>query len=150
MANPNKRKGTSWETDGCRFLNRELGLVDEEGRFYDPTDPDNVRRQAQTGLADVGDAWARPFVLEFKNERTIRLSAYVEQAEAEAVNAGLPYGAAVIKRRGKGAGAGYVATSLATFARFLLDYRRLRDEVARLRDEVARLRDEVARLRKKI
>lgn len=143
MTNRNKAKGTAWESDGCRFLNRKLGLVDEEGRFYDPTDPDNVRRQVQTGRADVGDAWARPFVLEFKNEQSIRLPAYVEQAEAEAQNAGLPYGVAVIKRRGKGAGAGYVATSLATFARFLLDYRRLRDEVARLRDEVARLRKEI-------
>lgn len=137
MTNRNKAKGTAWESAVRDFLNRALGLVDEvTAMFYDPTDPDNVHRKAQEGRADVGDLWARPFVLEAKNERTIRLSAYVEQAEAEAVNAGLPYGAAVVKRRGKGVGAGYVVMSLATFARFLRDYRRLRDEVARLRKEV--------------
>lgn len=137
MTNRNKAKGTAWESAVRDFLNRALGLVDEvTAMFHDPTDPDNVHRKAQEGRADVGDLWARPFVLEAKNERTIRLSAYVEQAEAEAQNAGLPYGAAVVKRRGKGAGAGYVVMSLATFARFLRDYRRLRDEVARLRKEV--------------
>lgn len=123
MTNRNKAKGTAWETDGARFLNVELGMYDEDGEFLDPTDPDNVRRQVQMGAKDVADVWARPFALEFKNEKTITLASYVEQAEREARNARLPYGAAVVKQRGKGAAAGYVVMSLATFARVLAEIR---------------------------
>ncbi|GAA2609751.1 hypothetical protein SMC26_39535 [Actinomadura fulvescens] len=107
MSNPNKRRGTEWETAGTRFLRAEV------------PDGDDIRRVAQTGRLDIGDVHAAPFALEFKNTAKLELAAYVDQAEAEAHNAGLPFGAAVVKRRGKGPGAGYVVLSLATFARLL-------------------------------
>src|SRR5690606_41936252 len=94
----NKRKGSRWESDVRDYLNGALGLVDGDGRFFDPTDPHNVRRQAQQGWADVGDLWAAPFVLECKAERSYDLAGYVRQAEREAAAAGFPFGAAVVKR----------------------------------------------------
>lgn len=124
MGNRNKAKGTKWESEVRDYLNRELGQVDDDGRFYNPADPHNVKRQAQEGRADVGDVWAVPFVLECKNEKSIRLPAYVRQAETEADNAGLPYGVAVVKQRGRGPAHGHVAMSLATFARLLTQVRK--------------------------
>lgn len=120
-----RRIGTEWETAITRFLNTALGMYrdGEAPEFKDPTNPDNVRRQAQEGARDVGDVWARPFVLEAKNEKAITLAEYVRQAEREAENARLPYGAAVVKQRGKGPAAGYVVMSLATFARVLAHIR---------------------------
>src|SRR5690606_3013360 len=93
VANPNKRRGTRWETEFARFLNRELELVTPDGdEFLDPTSPLNVRRQAQQGIHDVGDLWVIPFVVECKNTARHELPAYVRQAEQEARNAGLSYG----------------------------------------------------------
>lgn len=113
MGNPNKRRGTAWESAVVRFLRETLA-----GRT------DDIRRQVQMGHADIGDVHADPFALECKNTRQYDLAAFVEQAEREAENAGLPYGAAVVKRRGKGPGHGYVVMSLATFARVLSELRR--------------------------
>lgn len=111
MSNANKRRGTEWETAGTRYLREHV------------PDGDDIRRVAQTGRLDIGDVHARPFVLEFKNVAKVDLAAFVDQAETEAANAGLPYGVAVVKRRGKGAAAGYVVLSLATFARVLAHIR---------------------------
>jgi len=108
VSNPSKRRGTEWETAVTRFLREELG---DHG--------DDIRRVAQTGRHDTGDIRAVPFALECKNVAKIDLAAFVEQAEREAGHAGVPYGAAVVKRRGKGPAAGYVVVSLATFARIL-------------------------------
>lgn len=123
MANRNKRAGTEWESAIRDYLNRELGQVDEDGRFWDVLDPYNVKRQAQEGARDVGDLWAHPFVLEAKNTKTAALPAFVRQAETEADNAGFPYGVAVVKQRGKGAAHGHVVMSLETFAKVLLHMR---------------------------
>ncbi|MFE9256521.1 hypothetical protein [Streptomyces sp. NPDC006879] len=107
VANPNKAKGTQWESDVRNYLNAELGLVDEYGKFLDPFDAHNVRRPAQEGAADVGDVHAVPFVLECKNVKRPSVPTFVRQAEVEAVHAGFPYGVAVVKvprlnvRRGK-------------------------------------------------
>jgi len=67
VANPNKRRGTRWETEFANFLNRELELLTPDGEFLDPTSPLNVRRQAQQGIHGVGDLWVVPFVVECKN-----------------------------------------------------------------------------------
>lgn len=123
MSNPNKRRGTEWETAGVRFL-RDI-LEGLRAPFAD------VRRVAQTGRADIGDAHADPFALEFKNTAQINLAAFVDQAEREALNAGLPFGAAVVKRRGKGPGHGYVVMSLETFGRVLALIRNLRANTPR-------------------
>ena len=116
MSNPQKRRGTAWESAGVAYLREALEALGVPFR--------DIRRVAQTGQRDIGDVHADPFALEFKNERTLRLAAYVDQAEREAEAAGLPYGVAVVKRRGKGAGQGYVVMSLATFARLLAHIRR--------------------------
>lgn len=107
MANPNKVKGTQWESDVRNYLNEAMGLIDEYGKFLDPFDPHNVRRPAQEGAADVGDVHAVPYILECKNVKRASVPTFLRQAEVEAVNAGFPYGVAVVKvhrqsvRRGK-------------------------------------------------
>lgn len=107
VANPNKVKGTQWESDVRDYLNAELGLVDEYGKFLDVFDALNVRRPAQEGAADVGDVHAVPFVLECKNVKRASIPTFLRQAEVEARHAGFPYGVAVVKahrmnvRRGK-------------------------------------------------
>ncbi|MFF4424179.1 hypothetical protein ACFY04_25920 [Streptomyces sp. NPDC001549] len=107
MANPNKVKGTQWESDVRNYLNAATGVVNEYGKFLDPFDPHNVRRPAQEGAADVGDVHAVPFVLECKNVKKASVPTFLRQAEVEARNAGFPYGVAVVKvarqsvRRGK-------------------------------------------------
>lgn len=134
MSNANKRRGTEWETAVCRYLNTELGMYAEpvgEHRFRDPTAPDNVRRQPQDGLGDVGDVWARPFVLECKNVARVDLPAFVRQAEREAERAGLPFGVAVIKSRGRPAAEAHVVMSLRTLARLIRHVRGLRDAAER-------------------
>ncbi|MFE9396805.1 hypothetical protein [Streptomyces flavidovirens] len=124
MSNPNKRKGTAWETAVKDFLNVALGqYVDdwEPGAYYwrDPRDPDNITRPAQTGAKDVGDLHAWPFVLECKAERSITLADYVRQANREAMHAGYPYGVAVVKAPRRATADGYVVMDLGTFARVL-------------------------------
>lgn len=126
MANESKRKGTAWETAGADYLNEVTGKyrdgwkdLERAMRWVDPTDPDNVRRQVQEGRADIGDAHALPFCLEFKAEQKFNLPEYIRQANAEARNAGLPYGVAVVKAPRKGVSCGYVVMDLATFAKVL-------------------------------
>ena len=114
VSNPSKRKGTEWETAGVRYLREMVPASDD------------IRRVAQTGRMDIGDVHAAPFCLEFKNVREITLASFVEQAEREARHAGLDYGVAVVKRRGKGTAAGYVVMSLETFAAVLAEIREAR------------------------
>jgi len=115
VSNPNKARGTAWESAVVTYLRTALECCDGTA--------DDVRRQVQMGRHDIGDIHAAPFALEAKNEKTITLASYVDQAEREAKNAGLPYGAAVVKRRGKGVASGYVVLSLATFAAVLGELR---------------------------
>lgn len=126
MTNRNKARGTDWETAGVRYLNTALDMYDDDGFLRDAEDPNNVRRIPQTGRFDTGDVWAVPFCLEFKNVAKIDLPAFVEQANREAVNARLPFGAAVVKRRGKGPAHGYVVMDMATFAGVVEHIRDLR------------------------
>ncbi|MFD8318900.1 hypothetical protein [Kitasatospora purpeofusca] len=132
MANANKSKGTAHETAVARYLNTtlDLGAYDEDVKrfiYKDPHDPDNVKRQVQTGAADVGDLHARPFVVECKDEAAIRLPEYIRQANREAANAGLPFGVAVVKARRKKIADAYAVMDLATFARVLAALRRSRE-----------------------
>ncbi|MGW2398483.1 hypothetical protein ACWCYY_18215 [Kitasatospora sp. NPDC001664] len=132
MGNPNKAKGTAHETAVSRFLNEELGLGQyEEWQkrfvFADPHNPDNVRRQVQTGVHDVGDLMARPFIVECKDEQTIRLPEYVRQANREAANAGVPWGVAVVKARRKKIADAYAVMDLMTFSKVLAALRAARE-----------------------
>lgn len=107
MSNPYKRRGTEWETAVTRYLREAVPAGDD------------IRRVAQTGRADTGDVHAAPFVLECKNVAKIDLAAFTEQADREAENAGMRFGVAVVKRRGKNVRHGYAVMSLETFARVL-------------------------------
>ncbi|MEV5568265.1 hypothetical protein AB0L54_36245, partial [Streptomyces sp. NPDC052196] len=106
MANPNKQKGTAWESAVRDYLNGFLGLVDADGKFLDPMNGANVRRAAQEGARDVGDIHAAPFVLEAKNTRSPAVPTWIRQAEVEAVHAGFPFGVVVRKVRGSSVAVG--------------------------------------------
>ncbi|ADE43477.1 RusA-like Holliday junction resolvase [Streptomyces phage phiSASD1] len=95
MANPSKARGTRWESAIRDYLNGVLG-------YSHPTDWRLVKRQAQEGAKDVGDLHAWPFILEAKDVKSPAVPTWLRQAEAEAVNAGFPYGVVIHKVRGKG------------------------------------------------
>ncbi|MFJ1754170.1 hypothetical protein [Kitasatospora sp. NPDC088134] len=123
MANRNKAKGTGWETAVADYLNEQLGQYrelwkdsDRSVRWKDPLDPDNIRRNVQEGTADIGDLQVRPFAGECKAEKSYDLAGYVRQAEAEAVNAGMPFGVAYVKRPRARTEDGYAVTSIRTHA----------------------------------
>lgn len=118
MANPNKRKGTSWETDVRNYL-RERGC-----------DVDALR---QLGSLDEGDMVVRSrdgvrFVIEAKNCKRLEIPRYLREATSEcalyASNRGLEnddvFPIAVVKQRGAGdPGEGWVIFRLEDFADLL-------------------------------
>ncbi len=120
MANPNKAKGTAWESEIRDYLNRFLGLVDDDARITNPFSAMNVRRPAQEGARDVGDVHAAPFVLEAKNTAGSAVPTWIRQAEIEAVHAGFPYGVVVQKARGRRTRWGRVHVSVRTWTRVRL------------------------------
>lgn len=82
-----------------------------------------AERRVQGGSRDRGDVAGVPgVVLELKNCNRVELAAWVDEARAEARNAGVDVFAVVAKRKGKGdPGESYVITTLATFAALLAD-----------------------------
>lgn len=119
MPNANKRKGTKWESDVVRYL-KEHGLPD-------------AHRVAQTGRDDSGDIHGvAPFILQAKDWANLAdaLRNGVEGAHRQAAVAGVPFGAAVIKRRGKGAQGAYVAMDMPTFVHVVRALRRAGSSVA--------------------
>ncbi|MFE2409827.1 hypothetical protein ACFXDE_15940 [Kitasatospora sp. NPDC059408] len=117
MANPNKQKGTAWESAVRDHNNRELGLLGEDGKVRDPFFWGNARRPAQEGAKDVGDVHLVPFILECKDVKSPSVPGFLRQAEAEAVNAGFPFGVAVVKTRGAAVGRGKVHFTVSTWTR---------------------------------
>ncbi|MFI6861315.1 hypothetical protein ACIBKZ_15670 [Streptomyces sp. NPDC050421] len=117
MSNPNKAKGTSWESAVRDYMNRALGLVDEHGVWRDIYSALNVKRPAQEGSADVGDVHAVPFILECKNVKNPAVPTFLRQAEVEAKNAGFPYGVAVVKVPRANVRRGRVHFTIATWTR---------------------------------
>lgn len=120
VANPNKQRGTQWESAVRDYMNAELGLVDGDNRFINPASAMNVRRMAQMGPLDIGDVHAVPFVLECKNTARVSVPGFLRQAEREARNAGLPHGVAVVKVRGAGTASGRVYFTIGTWTRVRL------------------------------
>ncbi|QDF14217.1 holliday junction resolvase [Microbacterium phage GardenState] len=107
MANPNKRKGTAYESAIVKLL-QERGIP--------------ARRVAQTGQLDTGDIHGiDPFVGQCKayKDMASALRDGVAGAEVQAMRAGQPYGVAFIKRPGKPIADGYAVMSVASFARLL-------------------------------
>lgn len=88
MSNPQKAKGTRWETAVTNYL-RDSGLF-----AYKPR---------PEGFRDIGDIHAPPFVLQAKDWKDV-VSALREGTDGvrlQRVHAGLPFGAAVVKRARK-------------------------------------------------
>lgn len=110
MANPSKARGTAWESKIRDYLNGVL-------EYSHPTDWRLVKRQAQEGAKDVGDLHAWPFILEAKDVKSPAVPTWLRQAEAEAVNAGFPYGVVIHKTRGKGPALARVHITQETFWR---------------------------------
>ena len=101
-----KQLGTLWETAIVNYLLPKW-----------PT----VERRALTGALDKGDIAGLPgVVIEAKNHGTLKLSAWVAEAQTEAVNAGAWLGVVWVKRRGKASAAdAYVVMSGEQFAALL-------------------------------
>lgn len=115
MANPNKAKGTRFETDVTRAL-CAAGI------------PAHKPRQA--GRHDIGDIHiGTNFILQAKAWRdvTSALRVGTAAAQAQAEHAGREFGAAVIKKARGNVLDSYVAMPLATFIRLLLSFQN-RDE----------------------
>ncbi|GAA1064721.1 hypothetical protein ACFRNT_11350 [Streptomyces sp. NPDC056697] len=114
MANPSKARGTAWESTWTAFLREH----------HNP----RAHRNVQMGAKDIGDVDG--FYLhaaELKAEKTIRLPEYIAQANREAVNAGQPFGVAVVKRVRANVSAAYHVRDAATDVRLV---NRLRDAEA--------------------
>lgn len=107
MSNPNAAKGAQFERDIRAYL------AEVHGRA--------VRRPHQEGTKDVGDLHLSPFVLQAKNYADIAtaLRVGVAGAELQATHAGEPFGAAVLKSRGRPIAEARVAMSLRTFRALL-------------------------------
>lgn len=109
-ANPNKAKGTRWESDVVRFL-RENGFPE-------------ARRVSPEGRQDSGDIHVLDFVAQAKAWRDVAggVREGVEGARRQRDVAGLDYGVAIVKRPRKSTGDGYVVLTLDEFARLLRAY----------------------------
>ncbi|WP_328967919.1 hypothetical protein [Streptomyces sp. NBC_00239] len=106
MSNPSKAKGTAFESLVVAYLREH----------HNPA----THRNVQMGRLDIGDIDGYYLhALEAKAEKSITLSDYIAQANREAINAGQPFGCAVVKRRMKGAADAYVVRDLATDVRLL-------------------------------
>lgn len=85
MTNRAKQRGTAFETRLVKYL-RENGWP-------------NAERRALSGSADKGDVSGMPVVLEAKAQKSFDLAGWIDEAKAEAKNAGVPMGIVVFPRR---------------------------------------------------
>lgn len=106
--NKSKAKGTAGEVrvrDGYR----------DRGFPY-------AERLALNGSVDRGDITGVPGVMsEVKNEKEIRLAAYMDEVQIQKTNAGVPIGVAIIPRRGKAIGKAYVVMEFDQFCEMIRD-----------------------------
>lgn len=94
MANPSKRKGTSFEVLIRDYLIEEM-------------DDDRIMRLAQAGAKDGGDianlrVCGEKIAVECKDVKILSLPGGVDEAIKEAGNIGATIGVLIHKRRGKG------------------------------------------------
>lgn len=98
MANPNGRLGASFERAVADLFATVFPFAD---------------RRVKTGAKDKGDIGGVPgWVFECKNEKSIRLAAYMDEATIECENAGADWYAAIVKRRGKNVAQAYAVMPL--------------------------------------
>lgn len=119
MSNPNKAKGTAWESAIVTFL--------QDGGLW-------AARRVQHGWADSGDVDLGPgdFTIQAKNYKNVTdgVREGVEGAEKQAAVAGTDYGVAVVKRARKPVSEAYAVMTLRMFRRLafeLIELRKLRD-----------------------
>ena len=106
VANPSKAKGTAFERAVATY-------------FVEHGWPD-VDRAPLRGNLDRGDLVGIPgWVLELKAHKSIDLGGYMAEVAVERVNAGVEWGAAIVKRRGKSIGDAYVVMDLSQFVELL-------------------------------
>lgn len=82
-------------------------------------DPADIERNGTTyGTNDKGDIRGlASWVVEAKNEKTISLAGYMREVETERLNAGTPYGVALVKARGKSTIDGYAVMPIGIWLR---------------------------------
>lgn len=102
MSNPQKAKGTAWETAIQRFL-ESAGLF-----AYKPR---------QAGRHDIGDVIVAPFVIQAKSYRDVLagIREGVEGVRVQKIHAKMPFGVAVVKRPRKPIEDAYVVMRLGDF-----------------------------------
>ena len=102
-----KARGTRWESQIVAYLH---------GAGFG-----HVERRALTGSQDKGDVAGLPLVIEAKNCRATELAAWVDEAVAEARNAGVAVGVVWHHRKGKSSpGDGYVTMRGEEFVTLLM------------------------------
>lgn len=121
MSNPNGAKGKGFERDVVRFLEMTFGR--------------KAFRPHAEGFKDVGDIHLEPFALQAKNYANVAtaLTAGVAGAVEQAANAGLPFGVAVIKKRGANVAEARVAMRLVDFARLVERLHAAEEDAAKFR-----------------
>ena len=102
MANPNGRKGSSWEKVVADYLN-------VTGFPY-------AERRVKRGVNDAGDIGGVPgLMLECKATQRIDLAGFMDEVRVEKANAHAQIGAAVVKRRNHGVDRAYVVLEFRDF-----------------------------------
>ena len=108
MANPNKDKGSQWERDIVAHFNANgFPLVE--------------RRYGAGNTLDKGDINGIQMVIEAKNLAKITLASIMDETATEVANSHFEVGAAIIKRRGKGAAHAYCVMSFDSLLKLLKD-----------------------------
>lgn len=119
MSSPNRRKGTTWESDLANYFNSHGTFLGE------------VFRAPDWGALDKGDfVNTRDFVIEAKNVKSIDLAKFMAEVTAEMLNAGRRWGAAIVKRRNKPVGAAYVIEELDVWAARVKHMHELEEELS--------------------
>lgn len=118
MSNPNKAKGTRWET----------AIVTALEAFFARRNGLKPYRPAQAGRNDTGDVHGvSPFVLQAKDDKSHDFSGWLDGPKGvtvQAYNAGEAYGAVIVKRVRRPVGAAYAVLRLDTLARLIVRLRR--------------------------
>lgn len=108
MTNPNKDKGSQFERDVAAYFNANgFPLVE--------------RRYGAGNTLDKGDLNGIQMVIECKNLAKITLSTIMDETAREVENSHFNLGAAIIKRRGKGAKDAYCVLSFDSLLALLKD-----------------------------
>ena len=102
VTTPAKARGSKFELDVAKYFN-ERGFKNVERRYG---------AGATLDKGDINGLQQYGCVIECKNLAKITLSSIVNEAVAEAKNAGLPFGVSVIKKRNSGVGQSFVVMTL--------------------------------------